>query len=139
MKLGQRLREVRTEQGLTLRQLRDGLEETTGEKVSISYLSELEREQATPSIATVTNIARVFGMSTRDLLAPVDVYDERESDAQFTASLQKYAKSRGLSREWVETLAGIQHRGKRPETDLEWEAVYSMLKAFLEPKADHDG
>lgn len=139
MKLGQRLREVRTERGMTLRQLRDGLEDKTGDKVSISYLSELEREQATPSVATVTNIARVFGMSTRDLLAPVDVFDERESDAQFTASLKMYAENRGLSREWLETLAGIQHRGKRPETDLEWEAVYSMLKAFLEPRVDQDG
>lgn len=138
MRLGERLRELRVEHGYTLRELRQKLEETAGERVSISYLSEVERDQAMPTLATLTNLAHIFGMSTLDLLDPVDIFDESRSEARYPQSLRDFQWEKGLSDEWVETLARVEHRGQRPETPLEWDAIYSILKAFLEPKAARD-
>lgn len=64
--LGPRLRGLRTTRDLTLRELaaRAGVTE--------SFLSQVERGVATPSIASVRRIARGLGMSIADLFAEVE-------------------------------------------------------------------
>jgi transcriptional regulator with XRE-family HTH domain len=138
MRLGDRLAELRKERGLTLRELRELLEQQTGEPASISYLSELERSQAVPSIETVTRLAHAYGLSLQDLLAPVDAY-MGQSTAQYPKSLRDFAAEHNLSNEWVETLARVEHRGKRPDNAMEWQAIYGMLRALLEPKLSRRG
>jgi XRE family transcriptional regulator, regulator of sulfur utilization len=133
MKLNDRLRELRKERSLTLRELQDFIEERTGEKLSISYLSELERKEAMPSVETLARVAGGYGISLQDLLAPVDFY-EVDSVAGYPKGLLKFKEKRQIEDDWVDTLARIEFRGQRPETDDEWLAVYSMLKAFIEPK-----
>jgi transcriptional regulator with XRE-family HTH domain len=133
MKLNDRLRELRKERGLTLRELRDRIEERTGEKLSISYLSELERKEAVPSVETLARVAGGYGISLQDLLAPVDFY-EVDSEARYPKGLLQFKENRQIDDEWIDTLARIEFRGQRPETEDEWLALYSMLKAFIEPK-----
>jgi len=65
-----RTAELRKERGLTLRDLRNLIEEQTGTRLSISYLSALERSQAVPEI--LARLARGYQLSLPDLLAPVD-------------------------------------------------------------------
>ncbi len=132
MKLKDRLAELRRERGLTLRQLREQIEQRSGEQLSISYLSELERVDTTPSMDTLTRIARGYDLSLPDLLAPVEFFDE-PTDARYPASLRAFAQDRHLSPEWVETLARVEHRGKRPDSEVEWDAIYTLLRAFLDP------
>lgn len=57
--VGERIRALRAEQGMTLAEL--------GEKanLSISYLSQIERDKTTPSLATLTGIARAFKVGLR--------------------------------------------------------------------------
>ena len=57
--IGERIKALRTEQGLTLAEL--------GEKtnLSISYLSQLERDKTTPSLSTLTGIAKTLNVGLR--------------------------------------------------------------------------
>ena len=60
--LGARLKELRAERGWSLEEL------ANASGVSRSMLSEIEREQANPTLAVTQRIARAFGMSLGELL-----------------------------------------------------------------------
>lgn len=137
MELRDRLAELRRDEGLTLRQLRDRIEERTGEKISISYLSELERLDTMPSVDTLAKIARAYNMSVGDLLASVDFFEEL-SEARYPKSLREFIRSEGLDPDWAATLARIEFRGQRPQSEDDWRAVYSVLKALI-PGRRRDG
>jgi XRE family transcriptional regulator, regulator of sulfur utilization len=134
VKLKDRLAELRRERGITLRRLRDDIEERTGEKLSISYLSELERTDGVPSVETLARISAGYGMSLYDLLAPVDApvnFSGRGSGAQYPKTLQALKEKGKLDEEWLETLSRIEYRGRRPRTEEEWLAIHAMLRAFI--------
>jgi transcriptional regulator with XRE-family HTH domain len=57
--VGKRIRSLRTEHGLTLAELSEKA------NLSISYLSQIERDKTTPSLSTLTNIARAFNVGLR--------------------------------------------------------------------------
>lgn len=133
MKLKERLAELRREHGFTLRELRDRIAQRTNEHLSISYLSELERIDATPSVETLARVARGYDLSLQDLLAPVDFF-AGESAGQYPQGLRALREQDAISEEWAATLARIEFRGHRPETEDEWRAIHAMLKVFIEPK-----
>lgn len=58
MKLKERLAGLRSERDYTLKELRDRIEASTGAKISISYLSELERTDTSPPLETLAQIGR---------------------------------------------------------------------------------
>src|SRR5574341_41884 len=60
--LGTRVKQLRAERGWSL----DALANASG--VSRSMLSQIEREQANPTLAVTLRIARAFGMDMGDLL-----------------------------------------------------------------------
>ena len=60
--IGETLRAVRTERGLTLRQVAEGAH------VSISYLAEIERGEKDPSSRVLESVAEGLGMETGILL-----------------------------------------------------------------------
>jgi len=148
MQLRDRLAELRREHGLTLRALRERVLERTGAVLSISYLSELERTDALPSLETLARLARAYDLSPQDLLAPVDLPagDPALGNAGGRDALSLYPPglraliARGLvTPEWAGTLARIEFRGQRPRTEDEWQAIYGLLKAFLDPATVADG
>ncbi len=61
-RLGERVRQLRTQRGWSL----DALARASG--VSRSMLSEIERDQANPTLAVTLRIARAFGLSLGELL-----------------------------------------------------------------------
>jgi len=66
--LGRRLKALRTEQGITLAQLGDVV------GLSASYLSQIERNKAKPSLSTLSSIAEILGVELRSFFehpAPV--------------------------------------------------------------------
>ncbi len=63
--IGETLRAVRTERGLTLRQVAEGAH------VSISYLAEIERGEKDPSSRVLESVAEGLGMETGTLLLHV--------------------------------------------------------------------
>lgn len=61
-KFGKKLRVLRNQQGLTLRQLSDVLE------VSHSYIAKMERGEKIPNVEMVLKISRIFNVSTDVLI-----------------------------------------------------------------------
>src|SRR5260370_35492481 len=66
MKLGERLRELRQQRGLTL------LELSQQTSLSVSYLSDLERGRTNPSIDTLERIASSYNMLLGEVVAGAD-------------------------------------------------------------------
>jgi transcriptional regulator with XRE-family HTH domain len=143
MQLRDRLAELRRERGLTLRALRERVLERTGAVLSISYLSELERTDALPSLETLARLARAYDISPQDLLAPVELpagdmtlgraTGTGDTLAQYPPGLRALIEREIVTPEWAGTLARIEFRGQRPRTEDEWQAIYGLLKAFLDP------
>jgi transcriptional regulator with XRE-family HTH domain len=57
--VGERIKALRTERGMTLAELSEKA------NLSISYLSQIERDKTTPSLSTLTGIARAFNVGLR--------------------------------------------------------------------------
>lgn len=138
MELKNRLTQLRRERGYTLRELRDRIERETGERMSFSYLSSLERVGRTPSIEALTHIAAGYGISVQALLAPVD-FDEALASSRYPPSLLEFAGQQNLSSDWLDTLASIQFRGERPSTVTEWAAIYGVLYVLPSGKGKVNG
>ncbi len=143
MQLKDRLGELRRERGLTLRALRERVLERTGAVLSISYLSELERTDALPSLETLARLARAYDISPQDLLAPVDLpagdmtlgraTGTGDTLAQYPPGLRALIEREIVTPEWAGALARIEFRGQRPRSEDEWQAIYGLLKVFLDP------
>ena len=61
MKLGERLRRIRKEHKLTLKDLKERAD------LSVPYLSDLERGVVNPSIETLQKVAMAYNMSVKEL------------------------------------------------------------------------
>jgi transcriptional regulator with XRE-family HTH domain len=134
MELRHRLAELRRERGITLRELRERIRERTGAQLSISYLSELERLDTVPSVETLGRVAAGYDLSLYDLLAPVDSpvdFSGGATRAQYPAALRELIENDEIDEEWAKTLSRIEFRGRRPDSEAEWRAIYSTLKAFI--------
>ena len=67
--LGERLRTLRGQAGLTLAQVADRAE------LSVSYIADIEHDRRVPSLDALQRIAAVFQLDTVTLLAGVTPYD----------------------------------------------------------------
>jgi transcriptional regulator with XRE-family HTH domain len=130
MDLKERLRTLRAERGYSLRELSERIERETGERMSFSYLSELERLGGTPSIDVLTKIAAGYGLSVQALLAPVGMTGNL-SDDRYPPGLLEFANAAKLDADWLDTLASVQFRGERPATAEEWKAVFNVLDGVI--------
>lgn len=139
MRLRDRLAELRKERGWSLRELRDRVAAATGERLSISYLSELERAERVPSVDILARLARGYDLTLQQLLAPVEFSGTDAAQwpphAPYPPVLARLGAEGRIPAEWLGTLAQVEFRGHRPETEDEWIALYGMLKLLLEPKA----
>lgn len=61
-RFGEKLRTLRNQQGLTLRQLGDMLD------VSHTYVGRMEKGKKTPNVAMVLKISQIFGVSVDILI-----------------------------------------------------------------------
>ena len=73
--IGETLRTIRTENGLTLRQVAEGAH------VSISYLAEIERGEKDPSSRVLESVAEGLGVEVGDLLLRIAATLEPEAPA----------------------------------------------------------
>ena len=129
VKLGQRLRSLRSERGWTLEELA----QRAG--VSDAYLSRLESGERQPSLAVLFNLARVYGLSLPDLFksAPVEVTPELKSGSGviIRADDRLMQKGNGLL---YTSLAGGKHLA-----DLHPLRVIVPAKRRVEPRYQHSG
>lgn len=129
MRLKDRVRELRTGQNLTLR----NLAEATG--LSVSYLSDVERGRTNPSLKTVDLLADALGVSVNSLLTGVE-FIEKPSEEDLPPGLRDLVNDEEyedkITSDWVELLNKIQMRGKRPQTKQDWLELYLHLRRVLE-------
>ena len=88
MEIGERLRELRIQRGLTQEELADRCELSKG------FISQVERDLASPSIATLTDLLECLGSSLREFFsddsaekvvyAPQDMFEKEEDDKKIT-------------------------------------------------------
>ena len=95
-KLGERIRWIRSQKRMTLKQL------AKASGLTISFLSQAERGAVSPSIDSLQKIARAFGLSVGAL------FDQQQgsSEATLIRKSQRRQASSDTGRLLVETLAG---------------------------------
>ena len=129
MKLHERLRELRTERGLRLKDV------ALDADISVPYLSDLERGRTNPSLDTLQTLAGAYNITVHDLLESVEFYGlgTEGSMPKGLAELQADpVLGAQISPDWMRTLARIELRGKRPRDKQDWYEIYLHLKRILD-------
>lgn len=126
MKLNDRLREVRRRRDATLLQVAEAT------KLSVSYLSDLERGRAKPSLDTLERLAGYHKMSMIDLLSGVDGWGTPSVEG-LAPGLLALLEKREIDEEIAQELNRIEFRGKRPQTEKEWLLLYLNLESIMKP------
>jgi len=67
--LGARLRQLRHEKSLTLADV------STASGVSVSYINDIEHDRNVPTLARLRAITEIYGLSVREALNGVALYD----------------------------------------------------------------
>ncbi len=125
---GQKIKQIRQERGYSLRALAKRAD------VSVAYLSKLERNESSPTVGLLTRLAEALSVSVEDL---VDSTPPAEEAAALPASLVEFiTKFQGeipelSDPEWQRTLGQVRLRGKYPENDMEWMAIFLSMRSAL--------
>jgi transcriptional regulator with XRE-family HTH domain len=131
MKLGERLREIRQQRGLTLLQLSEQA------ALSVSYLSDLERGRTNPSIETLERIANSYKMLIGELVAGADGWQMNPQQG-LAPGLQELLEKHMIDLAAAQDMSRIELRGKRPQTADEWQELYLHLKTLMKPYLTQD-
>lgn len=126
MKLGDRLKEIRQQHKMTL------LEIAGNTKMSVSYLSDLERGRTRPSMDTLERLAGCYEITIFDLLANVDGWGLPSIEG-LAPGLYTLVQNGAIDERAAQDLNRIEFRGKRPQTEDEWRELYYYLKRMMKP------
>ncbi len=126
--LGGALRNMRKGRRLTLVEVKDH----TG--LSVSFLSDVERDVTNPSIDTLAKLAQCYKVTVNELLSTVNFGTEKSSRYsppgfdEFEESLRKEGVE--LSEDMRELLLQVEHRSaSRKETTInDWRRRYYFLR-----------
>ena len=133
MKLGQRLRFIRKENHLTLKELSQRAD------LSVPYLSDMERSVVNPSIDTLQKVAKAYNMTVKELFSGVEELGE-PTDTAYPEGFSDFLKDPDykyeINEDWKDLLMKIKFRGTQPSTKREWIEVYLSLKRILSVKED---
>ena len=133
MKLGERLRLIRKDRQLTLKDLSKRAD------LSVPYLSDMERGVVNPSIETLRKVAKAYNMTVQDLFTGVEGLGESAREnypAGFSDFLQDPDYKDEIDSDWKEFLIRLDFRGKRPSSKREWVELHLNLRRIFPPKAD---
>ena len=135
MKLGQRLRFIRKENQLTLKELSQLSE------LSVPYLSDMERGVVNPSVGTLRKVAKAYNISVKDLISGVEGLGESSNTnypEEFQSFLKEYETQYKINDDWKESLLKVNFRGRQPTSKTEWLELYLYLKRILAPNENNN-
>ena len=122
-----RLRAIRERQGLSQRAA--GL----AAGMSHQYLSNLENGRIrNPSLETLERLARAYGLGVDQLIGHGRQFSPDELPEGLRELLADPEWGEQLGEHWVETLMGIQHVGRRPQTKQEFLETFLALRRILQ-------
>jgi len=125
MNLGDNLRRLRKQKGYTLVQVG----EQTG--VSVSFLSDMERDRTKPSLDTLGKLAECYQVSVNDLLGDADVGGVNNHPL-YPAGLQEFIDENSVDLDIVDLLMTMESRAKnRASSNEDWKQYYYSLKMIL--------
>ena len=134
MKLGERLRLIRKEKKLTLKDLGELAD------LSVPYLSGMERGVVNPSVETLQKVAKAYNMTVQNLFSGVEELGESIHTTYptgFESFLRDFESSyENISDDWKELLLKINFRGRRPSSQTEWLELYLSLRRILSPREE---
>jgi transcriptional regulator with XRE-family HTH domain len=99
-----------------------------GAHISKQHLWDIERGAARPHELTIKQLARALGVRVSDLMGETTL---DESTRPIAPSLRAFAAQRGLGAAQIEALAGLNYRGRAPQTVAEWALIWRLLRAVL--------
>jgi transcriptional regulator with XRE-family HTH domain len=123
MILGDRLREIRIQQGLKLSQVA----KSTG--LSISFLSDLELGRGAPSLDTLSKLAACYDISMSDIMQNVDGW--QKTNARLAPGISDLIETGEISESVAQDLNRIELNGRRPKTAQEWRMVLQLLSFII--------
>lgn len=121
--VGATVRALRDARGWSLQRL------ASGARISKQHLWDIERGAARPNELTIKHLARALGVRVSDLMGETAL---DEVTRPIAPALRAFATKRGLGAAQVEALAGLNYRGRAPQTVAEWELIWRLLRAVLE-------
>jgi len=123
--LGSRIRELRSQRDMTLKEL------SAKAAVSVSHLSEIERARTQPTADKLARIAASLGVSVTAITGGI----EEASDNQMPAGLEELQADptlgAGLDDEWVRLLSAISLDGRRPRSKSDFLTLYVLLRLYF--------
>jgi transcriptional regulator with XRE-family HTH domain len=122
MELNKRLRLLRKQKGLTLKDLKD----STG--LSLPFLSEIERGDSKPSIDSLALIAKAYDLTLTELVGDSTV---SQNDDLIPPELKQAVDTGEIDKSWISTLKSIEYRGKQPDTVEGWIRLYNTLRSTI--------
>jgi len=127
MGIGERLKELRKNQGITLTQL------ALKSKVSKAYLSQLENERfSNPSTEIITKLCYALGVSVGVILGLENNPTITSSKVNVPLNLITLAEEEKLNEEELSMLSGISYKGKQPKSIEDWRAVLQVIQKSTE-------
>jgi len=123
MGLGERLRALRKNRGLTLTQL------ARRSRVSKAYLSQLENEQfSNPSSEVVIKLCSTLGVSIDEILGLKSMPVTIASQTAVPLHLRALAREERLDDEDVAMLSRISYKGRQPTSIDGWRNLLQAIR-----------
>lgn len=121
--LGARIRSVREMRHISLAELA----RQTG--ISRAYLYLVEKGESSPTQEKVAAIAKSLGVLVSELTGEIQGYDDLPFD--IPDALRVFAEADGLTSAEVQMLSQINYRGRQPETEAQWRALFFAIRGAL--------
>lgn len=127
MTLGERMRRIRTDRGLTQREV--------GERADMpsQTISDLECSRIeNPSLNTLKNVAKALDIGVDELVGRGVSHDREELPQGLLQLLDDPEWSDEITESWIELLLQIEFEGRRLETKREFLEAYLALTRILD-------
>lgn len=128
MRLGSELRRLRKSQRHTLAEVGEAT------KLSVSFLSDIERGRTGPSLDTLEKLATFYNVPINSILKETELGNPMV-EKSYPPGFEEFLKSLGreLEEDKIEFLLRAENRSnRRVKTEEDWMQLYYSLKSILE-------
>ena len=125
MQLGAKLRMLRKAHRYTL------MDVSSETGLSVSFLSDVERDRTKPSLGTLEKLAAFYQMTINDLLDEVD-FGVHSSAATYPPGFAEFLEETEVDEDLVDLILKVEQRARRrAQTKEDWREYYYSLKRIL--------
>ena len=127
MSLGEKLKAIRkNKHDLTLSEVSDKT------NLSVSFLSDVERGRAKPSLATLETLAKFYNVSISELVDEQEKTPLPENDLLPKGLQELLSEDPNIEKEIIDIMVLMEHQAKKkPVTKEDWLSYYHSLKWMM--------